>query len=95
MIQIKSRFHSTCPQCHGRLTAGEDIGHPQVKNRAGGMLFSGMWYCVPCATDLEEIGPGLPYIDMRAREEHARQLAPVHARLKSRRARVDAAGEGG
>jgi len=86
MRQITARRAGHCPQCKGKISAGDDIGQPEVKNRAGGMMFAGMWYCAPCAIDLEELGPGLPYIDYATRDADQKRLEPVHARLKQRRA---------
>ena len=85
MRQITAKRAGHCPQCKGPIAAGDDIGQPEVKNRAGGRMFAGLWYCSPCATDLEELGPGLPYIDQRARDADVERLAPVNARLKERK----------
>ena len=88
MRKMIARRDSTCAICEGPMAPGDEIAMPQVKNRKKGNLYAGLWYCVPCATDLEEIGAHVgiaPYLNDEARIENEKRCAPAHARIKARR----------
>lgn len=88
---MKARRISTCPQCRGAIKPGDVIGMPEVKNRAGGNRFRGCWYCEPCATDTEELGPSVPCISVAALEAEQARRAPIAERLRQRREKNEAA----
>ena len=89
MRKMIARRDSTCAICKGPMAPGDEIAMPQVKNRKRGNLYAGLWYCVPCATDLEELGPGAFYLTADDKEADEKRLAPIHARIKARREAYD------
>lgn len=53
---IKARREGTCPNCKEQITAGDEIGMPNVRNREGGNEYSSFWYCRRCAEYFQERG---------------------------------------
>ena len=69
---VAARWAATCPQCKTDIPAGAEIGQPKTRNREGGRVYGGTWYCPRCAVKFAVHGPrvGAPWLTLADRDGH-------------------------
>jgi hypothetical protein len=77
-----------CLECGGSVAAGDQLGQPTTRNPRGGRKFVGFWYCVPCATDLQNLcgkHSGARFFSTAEAQAEKDRRAPFCKRLRERK----------